>query len=57
MTNISAAPAVLEGRILFGGHNGVVHALDAISGRLIWKRDVGAPVVTALVAGSGAVYF
>jgi len=57
MTNVSAAPAVNEERVLFGGQNGVVHALDARSGRLIWKRDVGAAVITPLVVASGAVYF
>jgi outer membrane protein assembly factor BamB len=57
MTNVGAAPAVNEGRVLFGGQNGVVHALDTRSGRLIWKRDVGAAVITPLVVASGAVYF
>lgn len=56
MTNVMAAPAVIEGRVLFGGQNGVVHALDGSTGQLMWKRDVGAPVVTGLVATSGAVY-
>jgi outer membrane protein assembly factor BamB len=57
MTNVMAAPAVIERRVLFGGQNGVVHALDARSGQLIWKRDVSAPVTTPLVAAVGAVYF
>ncbi len=57
ITNVAAAPAVNEGRVLFGGQNGVVHALDATYGQLIWKRDVGAAVITPLVVASGAVYF
>jgi len=57
MTNVMAAPAVIGGRVLFGGQNGVVHALDASSGQLMWKRDVGGAVVTGLVVTSGAVYF
>ena len=57
MTNVAAAPAVIEGRVLFGGQNGVVHALDARSGTLIWKRDVGARVMTPLVPAASAVYF
>ncbi len=57
MTNVAASPVVNEGWVLFGGPNGVVHALDARSGRLIWKRDVGAAVVTPLVVASGALYF
>jgi outer membrane protein assembly factor BamB len=57
MTNVMAAPAVADGRVFFGGQNGVVHAMDASSGRLAWKREVGAPVVTPLVLAHDAVYF
>jgi outer membrane protein assembly factor BamB len=57
MTNVMAAPAVIEGRVLLGGQNGVIHALDASSGQLMWKRDVGGRVATGLVATSSAVYF
>jgi len=57
MTNVMATPVVIAGRVLFGGQNGVVHALDARAGQLIWRRDVGARVATPLVTASGAVYF
>jgi outer membrane protein assembly factor BamB len=57
MTNVMAAPAVTRGQVFFGGRNGVVHAVDASSGRLVWKRDIGAPVVTPVMLGHGALYF
>jgi outer membrane protein assembly factor BamB len=57
MTNVMATPAVIGETVLFGGQNGVVHALRASSGQLMWKRDVGGPVATGLVAASGVVYF
>jgi outer membrane protein assembly factor BamB len=57
MTNVMAAPVVIGERLLFGGQDGVVRALDARSGQLISKREVGAPVTTPLVAVAGAVYF
>jgi outer membrane protein assembly factor BamB len=57
MTNVMAAPVVIGERLLFGGQDGVIRGLDAGSGRSIWKRDVGAPVTTPLVAVAVAVYF
>lgn len=57
MTNVMATPAVTEGRVIFGGRNGAVHAVDATTGRLVWKREVGAPVVTPVVIADGAAYF
>jgi outer membrane protein assembly factor BamB len=57
MTNVMAAPVVTGGRVLFGSRNGALHAVDATSGRLVWKREVGAPVVTPVVLAHGAVYF
>jgi eukaryotic-like serine/threonine-protein kinase len=57
MINVMAAPALVGGQVFFGSRNGAVHAVDARSGRLVWKRDVGAPVVTPLIPGLGAVYF
>jgi outer membrane protein assembly factor BamB len=57
MTNVVASPVVSGGRVAFGGQNGVIHTLDAKSGRLTGKRDVGARVVTPLVRAGGALYF
>lgn len=57
MVNVMASPAMVDGRVLFGGHNGAVQALDAKSGRLAWKREVGSAVVTPLVVAKDAFYF
>jgi outer membrane protein assembly factor BamB len=42
-----SSPAAAEGRVFFGGLDGFAYALDAQSGKLIWKRDLGAKVTTS----------
>ncbi len=48
-----SSPAADEQRVYFGGLDGFAYALDAQSGKLIWKRDLGAKVTTsAAIRGS-----
>ena len=42
-----SSPAVSAGRVYFGGLDGFAYALDAQSGKLIWKRDLAAKVTTS----------
>ena len=44
----SQSPAAAADRVFFGGINGTVYNLDARSGKVIWKRDLGARVSTNL---------
>ena len=53
---LSQAPAVGAGRVFFGGLDGIVYALDANSGKLIWKRDLGAPVSTHVTLLGDGLY-
>jgi outer membrane protein assembly factor BamB len=49
---VPAAPAVDQGRVYAGSFDKHVYALDAASGKLLWKRDTqGAVVSTPAVAG------
>ena len=41
------SPAAAEGRVYFGGLDGFAYALDSQSGKLIWKRDLGARVTAS----------
>lgn len=63
--NFAAAPLAYEDRIYVGSLNGVLYALDAQNGRLIWEQRVGGGIATkpALVeeylvfgANDGRVY-
>ncbi len=55
--NLFATPAVSARRVYFGGADGVVYALSADSGALLWKSEIGSRIVTPLVLISDALYF
>ena len=42
-----SSPAATNDRVYFGGVDGFAYALHAQSGKLIWKRDLGAKVTTS----------
>ena len=50
------SPAVNADTILFGGHDGVVYALEAHSGKLAWKTDLHTPVLTTPVLVDSTIY-
>ena len=51
-----SSPAAAEGRVFFGGLDGFAYALDAQSGKLIWKRDLGAKVTTSAAVQGRDLY-
>jgi outer membrane protein assembly factor BamB len=50
------SPATGNGRVFFGGINGMVYALSAESGQVIWKRNLGERVSTDLVVAGDGLY-
>jgi outer membrane protein assembly factor BamB len=55
--NVLATPAVSSDRVYFAGADGVVYALSAHSGAVLWKSLIGSPIVTPLVLVSDTVCF
>ncbi len=53
----SPSPALAGDRVLFGGADGAVHAIDAHTGEEEWKIDLGARVSTSLLVHGEHVYF
>jgi len=53
---VTSNPALSSGRVFFGGMDGAVAALDAKSGRVMWKRDLGARVSTSVEILNDSVY-
>lgn len=51
------APALAGDRVCFVGLDGVAYALDADSGRVVWKRDLGAAAATWPVVVGGTLAF
>jgi eukaryotic-like serine/threonine-protein kinase len=41
---LGTSPAVANGKLFFGSRNGSLYAFDALSGKLLWKRDLGGPI-------------
>jgi outer membrane protein assembly factor BamB len=52
----ASGPAASEDRIFFGGAGGTVYALEAQTGVLVWKRELGGRVTTSVVLAGGSLY-
>lgn len=52
----SNAPAVAGGRVFFGGVDGTVYALDAQTGKTIWKRPLGSRISTHAILADNSLY-
>jgi outer membrane protein assembly factor BamB len=46
----------VSGPVFFGGLDGLVYALDAQSGRRLWKRDLGSPIWTPMLLLARGLY-
>lgn len=51
-----SSPSVYGHMILFGGWDGYLYALDAESGKPVWKTDLHAPVSTTPLIVGGSIY-
>jgi len=52
----SRRPAVSGDRVFFGGIDGIVYALDAKTGKEVWKRDFGSRISTHLASFGNDLY-
>ncbi len=55
--NVQNAPAVIPDRVYFGGADGVLYALSAASGDVLWKSTIGSRILTPLVLVSDRLCF
>ncbi|UCC49735.1 MAG: PQQ-binding-like beta-propeller repeat protein [Gemmatimonadota bacterium] len=51
-----SSPLVVDSHVYFSGRDGVLYALDAEAGEVIWKHDLGAPLTTSPVGRGNALY-
>jgi outer membrane protein assembly factor BamB len=51
-----ASPALSDGRVYFGGRDGFAYAVDAQSGKLIWRTDLGADATTSAAVDHHSLY-
>lgn len=52
----TANPALSSGRVFFGGMDGTVSAVDARSGRVIWKQKLGFRISASLAVSNETLY-
>ena len=52
----TSSPAVTGDRAYFGGLDGIAYAVDARSGKLIWKTDLGARVSSSIASRGRGIY-
>src|SRR5204863_3318006 len=50
-----ASPAIAGGRVIIGGRDKAVHAIDAVSGKGVWKFVTRARVDASPAVGGGRV--
>ncbi len=53
---LSSTPAASRDRIFFGGLDGTVSALDANSGAVLWRRELGGRITTSVLLADGNLY-
>jgi outer membrane protein assembly factor BamB len=53
---LTSTPAITSERIYFGGLDGIIYALDAQSGKLAWKKELGGRVTTSLAVRGHDLY-
>jgi outer membrane protein assembly factor BamB len=53
---IEFPPVVTEGRVVFGTHDGILHASRAADGEPVWRTDLGGCIASSPAAGPGVVY-
>src|SRR5204862_7018551 len=59
--DFTGTPVVANGVLVAGSYGGVVYALDAVTGKLRWSRDLGQPIngsaaIDVRAPGGAAVY-
>jgi outer membrane protein assembly factor BamB len=54
--SLDCSPAVADGRVYFGAEIGL-HALDAVTGEKLWRRDVPTHSESSPAVGEGLVYY
>jgi outer membrane protein assembly factor BamB len=52
----TSSPALSGERIYFAGLDGIVYALDSQTGKLVWKKDLGARVTTSIALQDRSLY-
>ncbi len=53
---IEMPPVIAEGRLVFGTHDGTIHAASTTDGTPVWETDLGGCIASSAAVGPGTVY-
>ena len=56
ISSSSSTPAIADGLLYIADFKGFLHCLDAESGELLWKQDIGGPIWGSPLVADGKVY-
>src|SRR3954452_10210549 len=52
--DFTSTPVVADGVVVAGDQSGTAYALDAVTGKKLWSRDLGAPIHASAAIDAGA---
>jgi YidC/Oxa1 family membrane protein insertase len=55
--SILTSIAISENRVIFGSRDGACYVLDAQTGELAWRTEIGAPILSSPAVADGHVFF
>ena len=56
VSTVEGSPVLLNEKIYFGASDGFVYCLNSSDGTLVWKEEVGAPIIASLTLANGNLY-
>ncbi|TKG95331.1 hypothetical protein EYV94_07755 [Puteibacter caeruleilacunae] len=54
--SIETTPVLIDDKVVFGAMDGCLYVLDQATGRLLWKTELGAPIMTSIAVSEHAIY-
>ncbi|GAB3652419.1 PQQ-binding-like beta-propeller repeat protein [Echinicola sediminis] len=54
--SLESTPVLVGDKLIFGAMDGKVYVLDINTGRLLWKKSLGAPVITSAAISDNGFY-
>ena len=55
MAAVHASPAYADGKVIFGGGDGILYVLDGATGKVLFSKELGATVYSSSAVSGNAV--
>ena len=54
--SVESTPVLINDKIVFGAMDGGLYVLDMLTGKLLWKTNLGAPILTTVAVSVNRIY-